>query len=519
VTTKSLPLQPSLDQLRRQAKDLIRAIRAGDTAAKDRLLVQLKSLSREIESGQRVISLSLAQLAIAREYGFESWPKLKFFVESEQMTFEQKLEAFVRAATSNRLYLAKSLLQSDPKLASHDLSTACLVGDFDLVERLIRQTPSLVFTKVGLKSWEPLLYVCFSYFNRESAETAARLLQIARLLIQLGANVNVWYLHEPEEPGSDNRIPALYGPCGETNFPELASILLEAGAQSEDRESLYHSTEFRDHKCLRLLLKHGADPKKWGALHRMLDFEDHEGAEILLTAGADPNKPYLQLGTALHHAILRGRSARVLSLLLQYGADASIKNPQGYTPYELALRFGHADAKQVLDAGQKPQQATRQELFISACANGDRDQAQELLAQSPNLVKMLGESDRKLIADFAALGKLEAVKLMLDLGFDLNQRGDWGGTVVQQAAWHGQVEVVELLVERGADLEILNDYGGATLGTTVFATAYLKVPENDQRYIAIAETLLEAGAKLQPFMLNMGNEAMSEFLKTYSVGI
>src|SRR5690349_19429680 len=69
-----LPERPSLEQLRKQAKDLLRAARNGDTAA----------LARLAASGRRAsdarITLSDAQLAIAREYGFPSWPKLAHHV-------------------------------------------------------------------------------------------------------------------------------------------------------------------------------------------------------------------------------------------------------------------------------------------------------------------------------------------------------------------------------------------------------------------------------------------------------
>jgi hypothetical protein len=61
-----LPDRPDTDQLRRQARELHRAALAGDARALGRL--------REVSAG---VTLSAAQLAIAREYGFPSWPRLK----------------------------------------------------------------------------------------------------------------------------------------------------------------------------------------------------------------------------------------------------------------------------------------------------------------------------------------------------------------------------------------------------------------------------------------------------------
>src|SRR5579862_2860409 len=65
-----LPERPNLDQLRRQARDLLRAAAHGEAAA----LTRIRAVSARV-------SLSAAQLAVAREYGFASWPALHAEVE------------------------------------------------------------------------------------------------------------------------------------------------------------------------------------------------------------------------------------------------------------------------------------------------------------------------------------------------------------------------------------------------------------------------------------------------------
>lgn len=65
-----LPHRPSLEQLRKQAKDLLRDARAGDASA----LARIPATAHTEDAGH--ICLAQAQLAIAREYGFASWPKL-----------------------------------------------------------------------------------------------------------------------------------------------------------------------------------------------------------------------------------------------------------------------------------------------------------------------------------------------------------------------------------------------------------------------------------------------------------
>ena len=72
---KSLPAQPSLTQLKHQAKDLLKQFRAGTREALARFY------EHHPHSESSATTLSDAQLVIAREYGFASWPKLKHHVD------------------------------------------------------------------------------------------------------------------------------------------------------------------------------------------------------------------------------------------------------------------------------------------------------------------------------------------------------------------------------------------------------------------------------------------------------
>lgn len=68
-----LPFPPDIDQLRRQARELLRAAERGEPAA----LARLREVSDRVQ-------LSAAQLAMAREHGFRSWPALKAAVERDR---------------------------------------------------------------------------------------------------------------------------------------------------------------------------------------------------------------------------------------------------------------------------------------------------------------------------------------------------------------------------------------------------------------------------------------------------
>jgi hypothetical protein len=91
MSDRRLPVHPDLDQLKHQAKDLLRAIRANDAAA----LADLRRHHPEAVD-PATAKLSDAQLVLAREYGFESWPKLMHHVEALHPDGLQQFESIAR---------------------------------------------------------------------------------------------------------------------------------------------------------------------------------------------------------------------------------------------------------------------------------------------------------------------------------------------------------------------------------------------------------------------------------------
>lgn len=70
-----LPERPSLEQLRKQAKELLQALRNGDPSALERL--------HKHKAGVTAPILADAQFVIAREHGFESWPRLVHHIQAD----------------------------------------------------------------------------------------------------------------------------------------------------------------------------------------------------------------------------------------------------------------------------------------------------------------------------------------------------------------------------------------------------------------------------------------------------
>jgi hypothetical protein len=103
--------RPSLEQLRKQAKDFLRQYRSGDASARSRF--DAASPRQSGASNARPVSLADAQFVIARESGFDTWASLKHHVED---VWPSRIGFYERLA--------------------HDLLRVCHSGDADALERI-----------------------------------------------------------------------------------------------------------------------------------------------------------------------------------------------------------------------------------------------------------------------------------------------------------------------------------------------------------------------------------------------
>src|ERR1043166_8186186 len=112
---KSLPARPSLEQLKNQAKDLLKAHKSGDPAATRRLQENHPRWTSESEARVTRVLLSDAQLVIAREHGFPSWPALKRHVETIERATDP-MEMLAASVRANDAAHAAEILTSHPEL-------------------------------------------------------------------------------------------------------------------------------------------------------------------------------------------------------------------------------------------------------------------------------------------------------------------------------------------------------------------------------------------------------------------
>ena len=179
MPTESFPSRPDLDQLRRRAKDLAKAAREGEPAALARLA--------DYRRPGAPITLALAQLALAREYGFPSWPRLREAVEASAETTSQRVSAFLVASIrahfepgTSALLRAQRLLDYDPAIATHDIRTAAVLGEPGYIRSVLARDPSFAVMPDNRLGWPPLLFACNSRWHQIEPRRSAEYEHIAR---------------------------------------------------------------------------------------------------------------------------------------------------------------------------------------------------------------------------------------------------------------------------------------------------------------------------------------------------
>ncbi|WP_428504017.1 ankyrin repeat domain-containing protein [Roseateles sp.] len=497
-----LPESADLQQLKRRARELLRAWQAGEAES----LARAAPYRRDATAAPP--SLSLAQLVIARELGFSSWPALHRAVLAQQEARQLDQAALVTRILTLALGRGWDSPQAERALAlmprlhgpyPTELRTALALvqGDLDAVAAL----PDAMELLPPFDA-PALAYVCFSSLHRLGEPWATGLLRCAQALLARCPSGALSAMHMPDlEAGAAEptpvRLPLLYGAISRARSPALAAALLAAGAEPNDGESLYHACEDPDRGRtavqIRQLFAHGARWQGTNALLRLLDFEDPSGLAVALSLGADVNEAGPQGGAALHHALRRGRSLECLRLLTAQGADLAARDAEGRTPATLAALLGETEALALLTAqGAQPELPTSRERFLAACASADARTATALLAEQPELLQSLRAQELRLLPDQAQRRARDSVALMLSLGWPVAAPGDWDASALNQAAFNGDAALVQLLLDHGAHWQERNGYGGDVMGSLLHAAAHLPQLEGD--YLGSLQRLLRAGA-------------------------
>jgi ankyrin repeat protein len=462
---RSLPLSPDLRRLRDEAK---RRRKAGEFA-----------------------SIALAQLAIAREYGFRSWPRLKFHVEALTLDADERATALLASATSADLRRARALLDADPGLARHDLACACATGEAADVSRRVAAHPAAASDPTGPYGWAPILYACFSRLLRGDPERAPGIREVVRLLLAAGADPNAFYIND------DQWLQvALYGAAGIAGDPEVTRMLLEAGADpTDDREGLagnevlYHACEFPDPTCAMLVIDAGCrqDFVDYD-LGRALNFPNAEMVEMFCTHGARATSGHL------HQAIWRRRPPRTVATLLDAGAPIDAREEHGLTPLQVAVRWGEdAVAALLRERGADESAVTDDDRALGAYLSG-RD------GTVPGGVA-LSALDEMMIVSIQG-GHLAAMRRLLDAGARIDGDPDTDERPLGEACWRGRTQMTRELVDRGAALNFPG--GRSAIGAALYGSRNCSEPEGGPSMRTVDEIPKEPYAEIVRILLAAG---------------
>ncbi len=352
MPTRKLPASPDLSHLKSQARDLFRARPLGDPALLQRIreFHPRYAQAADTDIAHAKFTLSDAQLVIAREYGFATWPRLKAFVAKPED-------------------LDRPLHERIADVEFREAVSRIDQGDVEGLLRLIEAHPRLKTARVSFEGGnyfrEPTLME-FAMGNPIRLERLpANLIEVVRALLEAGAEGNDGALslvasgRQAREQGLQTAMIELLvsrganpggavGPALAHGEFEAADALIRLGAPLtfEAAAALERIEEARRQLA-------GANPEeRHRALAMAAGFGHAAIVKMLLESGEDPNRfnpaGYHSHSTPLHQAALNGH-LEVVEALLEHRAKPDSKDVlwQG-TPLDWAEYGGQAEVAAIL---------------------------------------------------------------------------------------------------------------------------------------------------------------------------
>jgi ankyrin repeat protein len=320
-----LPVHTNLEQLRHQAKDLLQAAKAGDAHARARIAAV----------DDRLV-LASAQLALAREYGFASWPRLKREVERREILTARDLDRLGQ------------LLSDEPELATikmehwRDHKQALPLG-FMAMLRFDADRLGLPRELPGTGAVAQTLIDAGAPVDGDPGDSETPLItaasygdaEVARVLIEAGADVNA--RSTPDSGGVPGGSALLHAAV--FGMTDVLDLLVEAGAEATSLEEAAAAgdvtgwlTPESDLQARIRALVFAADHERLGVIDQLID-------------ASTPVDAFDEVWRrqALRIAAQNGRPASVRRLL-ERGADPNLRDGEGRTALDWCSGDEQVDA-------------------------------------------------------------------------------------------------------------------------------------------------------------------------------
>jgi ankyrin repeat protein len=463
----------NLEQQKKQARELLRAIRAGNADAVSRLRRHHGRWATSDEATVRqLVALHDAQFVLAREQGFPSWPRLKAYAEPSSRSRPSRLFVADVAWIADRAHgLLRTRKSAGP--AALEQIREWHPRFADLTDEEIRQAPfteedaRLVYAREhGFETWDDLIGRVALLASRTDMATTEP------FMAAFGA------LKSGDVAGFEALLranPRLANERG-TNGNTLLNLAVSFAGKPDWKEGL---------SAIEALLAAGSDvndpnDRGWTPLHQAAYANKPDIAGLLLAKGAALDaEAHGAGGTPLIAALFWGHR-EVADLLRRHGvAPGNLRAAAGLGVSELVESCFSGECTLTPEAGaargfyrphsgfpdwqpSTDSQEVLDEGLVWACKSNRVGVLERLVRAGARLDADPYRGTPLIWA--AACNRTEAAAWLLDRGAHVNQKGTFGGlthgqglTALHLAAQYGHMPMVKLLVERGADRTLKDD--------------------------------------------------------------
>jgi ankyrin repeat protein len=471
--SRELPEKPSLEYLKKQSKELLRGMRQG--------------------------KLADAQHALAAEYGFATWAKLKAHVEALALTPALALTAAVRDSDAARV---RGLLERHAELRTaiddplqnygfgqHALFAAVQRSDRATIDVLLRAGANIHKRTEWWAGGFGVLDDCdpgLVEFLIErgavlDAHAAARLGMLAKLREMVAANPAIVFAR-----GGDGQTPLHFA-----STIYIAEFLLESGAILDARDVDHESTPAQ--YMLRVDQKRHY-PRDRQDVARYLVSRGCQTDILMAAALGDPDLVKRRLDAEPDCIRMSVSEEWFPKYDPRAGGSIYIWLLGAHrTAHSVARDFGHEEIFQLL------MERTPAALKLAlACELGDEAVFQEFLAKHPDVSKTLPEEDRRKLPNAAQNNNTKAVRLMLAAGWPVDTPGEMGAAALHWAAFNGNAEMAREILRFHPALELKSKiHDGTALGWALYGSGNGWNRDTGD-FVETVQALVQAGAVLPP---------------------